>query len=391
MPTARVKTAAWVVLLLAVAGGLRLACISEPYFVDGPSHVQAIESGALVIQAPGYFLFNVTGLAVARALHCSVAHALTAVNILFGELGVLLFALLSLRRFTRGQALLLTLCYVVSPIVWFAADVHSTYAAMTAFAPLLFLCCEDWDAFVLGCFFWALMTGFRPSDGVFVVPWMVWQGWRRSWPVRVRGVLVAAPVLLAWWIPTVRRFGGLQGLLHSSRNQAAGLAQGVLTGHVSSHAAMEVVRTIVGLMLGWGLLLPAVGFALVRWARRSPEVLSALIWMLSGLLFFALYYVADPIYVAYFIAPGFIAAGYLLQRWTVRGRVGVYAASAVASVLFMLLAQPVAASGTSAAVANAYVLKFTRWSLKHRYAPRLAVLLGACGREGVVGECPAGP
>lgn len=389
----RSRTIAWLVLLLAISGFLRLICVSSPYFIDAPRHVGVIERGVLILRAPpGYYLFNLTGLTVSRMLHCSAAQALTGVNLLFGELGVLLFAVLCLRRFTRGHAVLLTLCYAMSPIAWFASDVHSTYAAMTAFAPLLFLCFEDWDAFALGCFFWAMMTGFRPSDGVFVLPWILWQGYRRSWSVRLRGVLFATPMLLAWLIPTVHRFGGLRALLHSTGGQAGGLAAGVLTGRLSSLAAMEIVRTVAGMTLGWGLLFPVVGFALVWRVRSSRPRLSALIWTVPGLLFFALYYIADPIYVAYFIAPGFIAAGHLLRDRPARWLAGCYVTSAVASLLFMLLVRPVAVSGTGTAVMNAYALKYTRWSLKHRYAPpRLTVVLGSCGDGGDAGRCPTAP
>ena len=47
--------------------------------------------------------------------------------------------------------------------------------------------------------------------------------------------------------------------------------------------------------------------------RRLVPVIAAAV--LVG-LFFTLYFIADPIYVVYFIAPGLIAAGYMLQHWT---------------------------------------------------------------------------
>jgi hypothetical protein len=43
---------------------------SLPYFVDGPGHVKAVQDGTLIIQPPGYFLFNFTGLIVFEAISC---------------------------------------------------------------------------------------------------------------------------------------------------------------------------------------------------------------------------------------------------------------------------------------------------------------------------------
>jgi hypothetical protein len=374
------KTVSGLVALLLISGALRLACMSKLYFADGPRLVRAIESGKLVIQPPGYYLFNLSGLTLSHLFHCSAAHALALQNLLFGELAVLFFALLCLRRLSQGQAFLLAACYAVSPAIWFVADVHSSYASATAFAPLLFLCCEDWDMFPLGCFFWALMAGFRPSDGVFVLPWIIWQGFRRSWAIRLRGAALAVPVLLAWIIPTANRFGGWKGLLQSNHSQAASVAQGILTGHISIHSAMEVVRATAGLLLGWGLLLPLVIVAFVARSKTSVPIRSALIWIAPGLLFFTLYFVADPVYVDYLIAPGLIAVGYMLQDWSPRSRRACYLATITASFLFMFFARPTAGTGKGAAVVNAYVFPFTRWSLEHQYKPRLAVLLGACGQ-----------
>ncbi len=149
--------------------------------------MQAIETGPLFLQPPGYFLFNWCGLIITRITPLSAAHALRALNLFFAEAGVIFFAWLSRRRLSERDALLITLCFALSPMLWFAADVHSTYAAMSCFAPLLFLCFEEWKYFELGVLFWALMIGFRPSDGAFVLPWVLWQSLRYPRAARLRG------------------------------------------------------------------------------------------------------------------------------------------------------------------------------------------------------------
>lgn len=109
---------------------LRIASASEPYFVDAPRHIRAIESGRLVIQPPGYFLFNVTGFFLSHLLHVSAGGALHILNVAFSVAGVAVFYLLLL-RLKMGSPFWLALAYTCSPIVWFSGDIHSSYAAMT--------------------------------------------------------------------------------------------------------------------------------------------------------------------------------------------------------------------------------------------------------------------
>jgi hypothetical protein len=157
---------------------LRIASASGPYYVDAFRHIHSIESGALVIHPPGYFLFNAAGFFLAHLLHVSAAGALQILNIAFSVSGAAVFYLLVSRLAVIPSPFWLALAYVCSPIVWFSGDIHSSYAAMTFFAPLLILVVDCEQSFIWGCIVWAVMTGFRPSDGVFVLPWMVLQSFR---------------------------------------------------------------------------------------------------------------------------------------------------------------------------------------------------------------------
>lgn len=190
---------------------LRIASASGPYFVDAARHIQAIDSGKLVIHTPGYFLFNAAGFFIARLLHVSAGSALHILNVAFSVSGVAIFYLLVHRLSVTSSPFWLSLAYTCSPIVWFSGDIHSSYAAMTFFAPLLILVLEVNRQFVWGCVVWALMTGFRPSDGVFVLPWMMFHSLRFSWKERLVGIVAAIAIVAAWWVPTVERYGG--GLL----------------------------------------------------------------------------------------------------------------------------------------------------------------------------------
>jgi hypothetical protein len=314
--------------------------------------------------------------------------ALTGLNVLFGEGSLVCFALLGRRRFSESETLILTLCYAVSPLLWFASDVQSSYIAAAFFAPLLFICFEDWDMFPLGCLLWAVMTGFRPSDGVFVIPWIAYQGLRRSWRTRLLGILAAVPGILAWWIPTALRFGdGLFSPLHRTGEQARSTSNGVLTGGLWIHGALGVGRVLAGMILGWGLLVPIVFWALIWRNRNSRPMHSVLIWVGPGLLFFMLYYIAIPIYLAYLIPAGFLAAGYVMEGWSQKQRLSLCLGSAALSLLFMFFARPVAVSNAGIAILDSDVLAYSRWGLVHQYQHSVTALMGVCEPKGILGTC----
>jgi hypothetical protein len=367
---------------------LRISSASGPYFVDAARHIRAIETGKLVIHTPGYFLFNLSGFTLSRLLHVSAGSALHILNVAFSVAGVAVLYLLVSRLLPGVSPFWLSLAYTCSPIVWFSADIHSSYAAMTFFAPLLILVLEVDRRLVWGCVVWALMTGFRPSDGVFVLPWMLFHALRFPWKQRLAGVSAAIAIVAAWWVPTARRYGGsLLVPLSSSRQQVHGLAQGILTGRLGVHAAVNAVHAVAGIIMTWGLLTPAVYRGSIAW-KRSAIARSMTIFLAPGLAFFLLYYFSDGPYLAYIAAAGMVLAGvYLVSRPPATQRT-IYAVAVCASMLFMILARP--ANGTPSklrAVADAYLVRYSVPSLKGQRDPRLARLLGACHDQSVMGVC----
>jgi hypothetical protein len=366
----------------------RWASRSLPYFVDGPGHVKAVQDGTLIIQPPGYFLFEFTGLIVSKLFQVSPSVSLSIVNIMFGVSAVLVFYFLSTRFFDLEHSLMLSLVYAASPLVWFVADIHSTYAAMTLFAPLLFLLVETENHFVLGCLAWSFMAGFRPSDGVFVVPWMLYHGISQTWSTRIKGGVVAVAGVLLWWLPTAQRMGGrFFSPITASKSMASSVAHGPLTSHLSLLSVMNVMRGFSGMLIAWGVLLPflAIGAAIL-WHRHSA-VKSSLIWMIPGIAFFLLYYVADATYFSFCVAPGLIIVGFFLRDLAKPLRSAVYSCAITASLLFIFLAHPIEPNSKPKAILDAYFMKYSVWSLKHQYGPTLSSLLGVCGQKDVLGTC----
>ena len=372
---------------------LRIASGSGPYFVDAARHIQAIESGKLVIHTPGYFLFNATGFFISHLLHVSAGSALHILNVAFSVSGVAAFYFLVSRFLPKASPFWLSLAYACSPIVWFSGDIHSSYAAMTLFAPLLILVLEgdrrELDRrFVWGCAVWALMTGFRPSDGVFVLPWMVFHSLRFPWKERLAGVLVAIAIVAAWWMPTVERYGGSLLLpLSSSQRQVHGLAQGILTGHFGVHALVNAVHAVAGIIMTWGLLTPAACLGVAAWTR-NPVARSMTIFLAPGLAFFLLYYFSDGPYLAYLAAAGMVLAGVYFQNRPPATQRTIYAVAICASLLFMVSARPAHGKPSKLrAVVDAYFVRYSVPSLKEQRDPRLAKLLDACHDATVAGVC----
>jgi hypothetical protein len=376
------------IILMLFSLFLRIASASAPYFVDAARHIHAIESGKLVIHTPGYFLFNLSGFAISHILHISAGSALHILNVTFSVTGVAVFYCLISRLKMRLSPFWLTLAYTCSPIVWFSGDIHSSYAAMTFFAPLLILVLEVERRFVWGCVVWALMTGFRPSDGVFVLPWVLFHSVRFPWKERLAGSLAAIAVVAAWWVPTAERYGGGMLLpLQTSQHQAHVLAQGILTGHLGVHALVNIVHALAGIIMTWGLLTPAVCLGVTAWPRNAIAR-SMIIFVAPGLAFFLLYFFSDGPYLAYQAAAGMVlAAVYLANRPPATQRM-IYAVAACASVLFMISARPANGKPSQVrAVLDAYFVRYSVPSLKEQRDPRLAKLLDACNDATVAGIC----
>ena len=374
-----------VVALAIFALVLRCSSVSEPYFADSFRHVNAIASGSLILQPPGYFLFNLTGFITSRLLHLSVVHALDAINIFFGVTGVVVFYALCRRLFDVQHAFLLSLVYACSPLAWFASDIQCTYASMTFFAPLLLFLIRGKRSFVLGCFAWAVMTGFRPSDGFFVLPWMLYEAIDVTWSKRLKGSAFAAAGFLLWWIPTAQRFGGgiLAPFTHS-KGQAARVAKGVLAGHPSFYSLVNFVRGCTGMTIAWGILTPLVVIG-IFWLWRDRWVRSLTIWMAPGIGFFLLYYVSDATYFSYCVAPGLVVAGFFFAKLgRKRLQTVVYSMAVACSLLFMFGARPIAPRSPSRALVDAYFVSFSTWALRHQYGPTLQELMGDVEQAAVV-------
>jgi len=365
----------WTWLLGVLALASRFCFRSAPYYVDGPRHAAAVASGVVFIQPPGYFLFGETARLIVLASGISPASALSGMNYFFSALGVVIFANIAIRIFPGLLGVLLSFFYAFSVTVWFVAEIHSTYAAMTFFAPALlyFILIEErW--WVLGVL-WAAMTGFRPSDGVFVFPFLLLVLLKRARIQMVIFACAAIPVAALWYIPTVQHFGGhLLSPLGSAGDQANSLANGLLVPGVSwKRKVGNLIHIAFGAFNAWNILTPFLLVGLFSKQRVSRYVLA---WMVPGLLFFSLYFFSDSVYLTYMIAPGVLVAGEGLRRIPARAAVLTVATGLLVAVLQMTVNRPITPKTVNQSVVNSYCLQYSGWSIRHRYYQRLQDALG---------------
>jgi hypothetical protein len=361
----------WFLPLLSIVTLVsRLAYRSAPYYVDGPAHVTAISSGVVFIQPPGYYLFGETARWISILAHISPALSITALNVLFSVAGVLIFSRVAAHMFSERLAMLLSLAYAFSDTVWFVSDIHSTYAAMTFFGPALLYAVWIEENWWLAGLLWGAMTGFRPSDGVFLSPFVLFALWRKRPRDIVIFVLTSMSIIACWYVPTVKHFGGsLLSPLSASGSQVQRVANGLLTHASFTRKIGNLVHIVFGAFDAWSILAPFVVIgglvAKDKWSRQS------LVWMGPGILFFICCFFSDAVYLSYAIAPGFILAGAALSR--LRPKTSIIIASMAVLISFsqMMIARPLAPTTTSRAVLNSYLLQYSGWAIDHRYWSRL--------------------
>lgn len=161
--------------LAVFAFATRLLCRGPLNFADGPSHIDSIVEKSYIIQPPGYWLFS----RIAGLFHDPVL-AITAMNISFSVAGIVVFYYTACFFAGKWNALLASLAYCTVFYVWFSGEVHSTYASQILFPVSTFcvlLCYErdrvKWMLWLAAVLF-ALGAGLRPTDGVFMIPMVLY-------------------------------------------------------------------------------------------------------------------------------------------------------------------------------------------------------------------------
>jgi hypothetical protein len=366
-----------VLALTLIAAGIasRTLISAEPYFADGPAHIEAVSSGRLFIQPPGYYLFAKTATALTR-LGFHAAEAIRILNSLFTLFGSVAF-FFSLRRL--GQDPMISLLgaanYCFLNVVWFSSMIHSTYASQAFFGPALFLAVTIGSSkwFLVGCAVWALGAGFRPSDGVFLLPLLAWAGMRLGVRWVGIGMVVALLVGLTWWIPTAMHYGGFFAPIHVTREWVSGVNKdvSVLRAGLTKRSMANVARFVVALLTSFPILWI---FAVRGLVARGEVASRGRFWVLPGAAFLSLSYMSDAPYITFLAGGVLLLAVEGMRGISRRLQVAIQGAALAFSLGFFLLAKPVEPSSFPRRVMNAFSLEYTKWAIEHRYKRNLSDL-----------------
>jgi 4-amino-4-deoxy-L-arabinose transferase-like glycosyltransferase len=347
----------------------RTLCRGPLYFGDGPAQVESIRAGTYIIQPPGYWLFNRTA-----GLFSDPVLAMLIMNILFSVAGVVVFYYAALLFTDVLNAFLAALAYSTVFYVWFSGEVHTTYASQLLFPIatfwLLLLYERDRKSWVLwlAALSFAVGAGMRPTDGVFLIPLVLYFAVFRMQRGEAAVLLVLTSTLcLGWLVPTwfaFERYGeGAQGF--AGYVSYITKKQSVLTG-VRMYTLANPVRYLLPLIVGFW---PVLGVAVQNAIRNRNEcrVKAMLIWMAPGSLFFVLILISDAMYL------DFLTAAVLLL--VISGgvqRPKLMCLTAVWNTFVFLALSPVPSRNLPVNVVNSFVLRTTRHAIQMRYTPKIS-------------------
>lgn len=351
---------AWIIAPLVFLS--RCVTMSAPYFTDGPRLIQAVEAHVYVIQPPGYWL-----LARLAGLFHDPAFGLSFINALASSLGALVFYLLSLHLTTPLAARLATAAYASIYFAWFSGSIQSSYAAELLFPPLMFLFMlrsierPAWSNVIGVAVSFALLSGFRPSDGVFMTPLFLYFLWRYCdrWTHRAILLCIAFALCLGWYIP---QHIALQRTGQSAGGQlwsVAGAKAPILHG-LSKLGISNILRVVVPMLFAfWSLA------AVVVRSRHEPKRDMLWIWLLPGLAFFTAVYISDATYLCFLVAA-IILFG--LPRKPDKLAYAGLTVCFVWNLLFFSIARPVPQTRSLAvAIYSVSGARYCAWALRHQW------------------------
>jgi 4-amino-4-deoxy-L-arabinose transferase-like glycosyltransferase len=348
----------------------RLLCHGTVYFADGPSHIQAILAKTYVIQFPGYFLFN----RIAGMFPDPVV-AISAMNITCSVAGVVVFYFTARFFAESSRAFLAAVAYSAIFYAWYSAEVHSTYATQLLFPVAVFYLLlryqrhrVRWHLWLAAAMF-AAGAGMRPSDGVFLLPMVIYflfAHLTRSQVLQFFSIFAA--LCLGWLIPTYLAMQRNDGGLIDTRQYVYRMLTVLSILHsVSINAVANVARYIVPLTAAlWPVL--GVSFSTAIRERADWRVRVLTLWVVPGSLFFMLVMITDPVYLN-FLTPAVLLLALRAPR--------AMALTALWNFVLFVALSPIHSRSLPIDVADCYVLQYTRYGIEHQTALRLPEVLRA--------------
>ena len=343
----------------------RLLCAQAVYFADGPRQLQAIVARTYIIQPPGYWLFN----RIAGAFS-DPATAIACMNILFSVAGVEMLYFTALLFTSCRNAFLAALAYSSIFYIWFSGEVHSTYASQIFFPVSVFYLLVRFERerkrwlLYLSALVFAIGAGMRPSDGIFLIPMLLYFATTRLSRLLAASYLALITILcLGWVIPTEFAFKASEAGTHGAVVYVGSImrVRSILTG-INDGTLANVARFVLPLLVVFWLVISTILLKIYRdWKQFETQLL--LVWLLPASLFFTLVYISDAPYL------NCITATIVLLALNAPRKLALIAAFNAAIFLFFF---PIPSQHLAINVWNCDVGKYTLFAVRHQWQPNLS-------------------
>jgi len=353
----------------------RMYTAGEAYFQDGIKHIQNITDGILVIQVPGYWLFNAF-----VSNFSDYANTIEVINLIFSVFGAIIFYQVALLLAQTTLARLSTLAYVSIFYVWFAGNIHSTYASQIMFPiavfwmVLLHAKTGSFSYIFLACILFSLGAGFRPSDGFLMLPFLMFYCFNH---LRFRELVycffITSVVCLAWLIPTELEYRKIGESLLDMLGYTSKLTQEIspLKAGFSYRSMANVARVVLPFVAAFWLILPLIFLISLRKLDETNNLL--ILWIVPGLLFFLLYYMGPAPYLNFLTAAVILLA--LNNAAKLRSdRIAriLFAACFVWNVSVFLVFVPIPGTSVLTQAVNVYVGTYTKYGIQNKQRANLS-------------------
>ena len=339
------------------------------YFGDGPQHLRSIVDGAYIIQPPGYWLFNrVAGMVVDPLL------GISDINILSSVLGVVVFYYTALYFAPRKLAFIAALTYSCIFYLWFSGEIHSTYATQALFPVAVFHALLRYEKratkwrLVYAAILFSIGAGLRPSDGMFLLPMILYYcATRLSWRRAVILLSLIFLLCLIWIDPTLKAFhqapGGIPGAILSMRQVA--LQKSIVYGLGSAWLA-NLARFTLPFLVAFWLVLPA-SLLTVKMRSQDWRIRMLVLWIVPGSVLLALCLTPGAPSLSFLSAPVLLLAVGAPRRMFM---------TALWNAAFFLGFSPLPSRYLAINAWNCYAGQYTRYGIEHQWQPSLSALQG---------------
>ncbi len=271
---------------------------------------------------PGYIGY-VTSARVLNVVTGDANLSLVVLSMLAGAAAPALFFPLASEMLSRRRAIIATVLFASSPLLWYYSGVALTYAPETALAVAFGLLA--WRArhrggayLIAASILLSIIGATRQTGAVLLAPLWLWSIW--PWPNRdrLRALAALAAVSLLWLVPLLWLSGGPWAYIRESRALAelAGQPSTVFRGNAISIGRNWFLVTVSLIATAGAAPLPLIrGRSLGRRAIariQGSERAFLLAWILPGLATFLLLHMGQAGYML-IITPAVVLA--LTRLW----------------------------------------------------------------------------